>query len=437
MQDGPTATPTQLALLEAFELQNLQTNTSLLEYGLQMGFIKLRTHSGRLTMELLNAYPMSPWKLVQSLLLETFMRLGIFIPAIGLVKLALDSDSDSNQTSTTTATTTPNRHSSSESNHHEGTLRLFYVLFIIAHQFSYFDDTSIRSMHRLFMCIAIILFSWTTTNSPPCKDMIKFKKKIQHKLRIDYYLWCLLLAMDLVSTCSTPVHISPERYYGIESHMVQVLLSTFCVSHLSCSMRMIGHGRLVPIIIGTPLIFLDAGEDITLVKAITLVCCYLCFWCLDWRELVDWNHTMLCEAGICKILASEQGNLKHIARTAKRKFDYWRMEEGLDDDGWFILLDAPAAQSSVRSQQARETSEQADEDSSQESTSNQAAEEETPSSSSSSSSSSSDEQTEPNSHRDQNVTRQQLLDYSERLVYLQSRNPLLTSLAAIMLMIWK
>lgn len=367
-------------LQEAFELQNLQSNTSLLEYGLRLGLIEEK-QNGQIIMELLNIKLMSSSQIFRTIVLELLMRLGVFVSATGLVKSAIDSHGD-----------TPDA---------EDGMKCLYVISIIAHQIMNFDELSIRTINRILMSIAIILFSLTSSNTTqPCEDMKKFKQRIKNQLAVDYYLWCLLFAMDLVLTCTSPLHINLEQEYGYELNISHVVFTTCCVINLNASMQIMGHGRLVPLIFGSPLIFLDAGDSITMAKGLFLFLHYLLFWSAKWRDLVDCNHSMLCEAGVCKLLSKEKGNLWFIVWKSMRKLYHWRMEEGLDDEGWFLLLDPPASHS--------------DPVGVSNTTENEA----------------------PTDDRGQDQEHQ-LADYTGRVVYLQSRNPLLTSLAAIILMVWR
>lgn len=445
MNDGPvTALQQQDSLHEAFELFNLEThnNSTLLSYGLNLGFIERRPNDGRLTIELLNLYPMSKDKFAENLLFEFLIRLGIFIPATNSVKIAIDVG---------------------DGNHdREHIIKCLYILSIILNQIVNFDEISIRTINRLLLSVAIILFSLTRIDSRPCADMIKFKQKIRRRLLIDYYLWCLLFAMSFVLTCASPVYINLERVHGIDLHIIQMILNKFAALHLCSSIGMIGYGRLIPLIIGTPLLFLDVGDEITLAKATCLAISYFFFWLSDWREMVDWNHTMLCEAGICKILNTEPGNLKHVFKKAKSKFDEWRVEEGLDDDGWFILLDAPTNNlthdgTTIRPN-ANDSSSSSSSSSPSSSTGTTPESSENPQETNESTSDNEGEQNEDDEDRngepeeqddgvegaeeeldeDENMMHgRQLIDYSDRVIYLQSRNPLLTSLAAIMLIVWK
>lgn len=380
-------------LQESFELYNLQTNSSLLDYGLQMGFIE-RTKNGEMTIDSLNIKLMSGSQVVQSVLLEILMRLGVYLSATGLIKLAIENDSDDLDS--------------------EDSLKALYIISVFVHQFVNFDHKTIfRSINRSLMCIAIILFSLTTSNTKPCEDMKKFKHTIRHRLYGDYYLWSLLFCIDLVLTCSSPLHISIEQFYGTELNMMSNFITAYCVIHLSHSMQFIGNGRLIPIIFGTPLIFLDSSDDITLVKGLFLVLYYICFWCSDWRELADWNHPLIHDAGCCKILNQKPcKRLRFLIRDARRKFDEWRHEEGLNDEGWFLLLDPPAEQRTnpttldniapIEGDDTEEVGEEEDQ------------------------------------NDDSNQRQQQLqIDFSNRLIYLQSRNPLLIWLATIILIVWK
>lgn len=391
-------TPTQAQIIqEALELQNFQINSTLLDYGLNTGLIE-RLSNGQMIMGLLNIKLMSGSQVVRSVLLEFFMRLGVFVSATSLVKMAIDSDQQDTDA--------------------EDGIRGLYILSIVAHQVVNFDSTNIRTINRLLMSMAILLFSITTPNSPPCENMKNFKQKIRKRLAIDYYLWCLLFAMDLVLTCSSPLHINLEQEYGTELNVSHVMLSSYCVIHLSKSLQMIGHGRLSPLIMGTPLLFLDAGDSMSAFKGLSLFLYYLCFWCSDWRELVDWNHLMLCDAGVCNVLSNERGTLRQIKKKAKLKFDDWLIEHGLDDEGWFILLDPPTHRgnesivtpSGVNSEnegtQSAETNHEGTEETSITAT-------------------------------EQERSHLREVDYSGRAIYLQSRNPLLTSLAAIIIIVWK
>jgi hypothetical protein len=441
MNDGQSiALQQQDSLHEAFELFNLEThnNSSLLSYGLNLGFIERRPNDGRLTIELLNLYPMSKEKFTESLIYEFLIRLGIFIPATNSIKIAIDvGDEDNNR---------------------EQFLKSLYIISIVLNSIVQFDEISIRTINRLLLSVAIILFSLTKIDSRPCADMRKFKQKIRRQLLIDYYLWCLLFAMSFVLTCASSVFINLERVHGIDLHFIQLILNNLVALHLCSSIAMIGHGRLVPLIIGTPLLFLDVGDEITLAKGACLAVSYFFFWLSDWREMVDWNHLMLCEAGVCKILNTEPGNLKQIFKKAKNKFDEWRVEEGLDDDGWFILLDTPTNNlapdgTTIRphandSSSSAGTSPESSENNQQEvnnddSEDNERQDEhnhgEPPEDDTGERLDEDDGEEEAELDDDnQNVQPgRQLIDYSERVIYLQSRNPLLTSLAAIMLIVWK
>jgi hypothetical protein len=421
-----TALQQQDSLHEAIELFNLEahSNSSLLNYGLNLGFIERRPNDGRLTIELLNLYPMSKDKVAENLLFEFLIRLGIFIPATNSVKIAIDLDEGDKD--------------------REYTFKCLYILSIILNQIFNFDEISIRTINRLLLSVAIILFSLTKIDSRPCADMRKFKQRIRRRLLIDYYLWCLLFAMSFVLTCASSVFINLERVNGIDLHFIQLVLNKFVALHLCSSMGMIGYGRLIPLIIGTPLLFLDVGDEITLAKATCLAVSYFFFWLSDWREMVDWNHSMLCEAGICKILNTEPGNLKQVFRKAKNKFDEWRVEEGLDDDGWFILLDTPTnnptPETTIRPQPSESSSSVGQRSGSSENDQefNEGDEDE-------------DHDREPEEEQDDDGVDEEpvddnenlmpggrhLIDFSDRVIYLQSRNPLLTSLAAIMLIVWK
>lgn len=431
------------SLKEAFQLQSLSTNSSatLLEYCLQMGFVEKRLDDDRILMRTLNVYPMSDNRLVGSLAIEILVRLGIFIPATGLVKLAIDDSS---------------RGSIAQDNEYEKARYLIYILSILVHQFINFDKVSVRTINRLLMCLAIILFSLSSTNSPPCDDMKKFKFKIRRRLQIDYYLWSLLLAMNFILTWTSPMHINPELAYATEMHLLHQLWTCLCCLQLCLNMKIIGNGRLNPIIVGTPLMFLDIGDEISVIKSSSLILCYIMFWCLDWRELVDWNHPMLCEAGICKLLNTEGGNLRHLAGKARQKFEYWLMEEGIDDDGWFILLDPPiAARGSganstvLRPQSNHESSRNAaDEDRDHDNNPNGHNSSTSETSSVGDEAFLDEEEEEYESDEDEEEEEDEgeedivgghrrLIDMNDRVIYLQSRNPLLTSLAALMLLVWK
>lgn len=397
---------------EAIELYNLQTNSTLLDYGLQMGFIE-KTKNGVMNVALLNMKLLSGAQVVQSVVLEIIMRLGVYLSATGLVKLAIETDIVNTNL--------------------EDTLRSLYIFSVVVHQYVNFEATTIfRSLNRSSMCIAIVLFSLTTSNKKPCKDMIRFRHTIRHRLYVDYYLWSLLFAIDLALTCSSPLHISIEQFFGMELNMVSNFITAYCVLHLSYSMQIIGCGRLTPVVFGTPLIFLDASDDITLVKGLFLGIYYLCFWCSDWRELADWNHSLIHEAGVCKILNQKPyKRLRHIIKEARQKFDEWRLEEGLYDEGWFLVLDPPAEQR-TNPATINDVVEFDDDDAEVDDD---------------------DDITEigaENGHIDDNnpqeidgnVERgreeeQQLINYADRVIYLQSRNPLLVWLAAIILIVWK
>lgn len=388
-------------LQEASELYNLEiSNSTLLDYGLRMGFINCSS-SGHIIIDSLNMKLMSDGQIIKGILIEALVRLGIFLSACNLVKIAIDSKP--NQRSQTTASQARPQMIDEYEDIREGCIGL-YVLAILVHQVSSFDETSIRTLNRMSMTIAMILFTVTSADTKPCENMRKFKHKIRHRLMVDYYLWFLLLAMDFVLTCSSPFHTNLENVYGIELNLSHIVLSLYCSMHLSDTMQMIGQGGLTPLILGTPLIFLDAGDNITPVKAVILGFYYFRFYCSEWRELIDWNHSLLCQADICKILSQESGNLTQIIEKAKSKFDHWRTEEGLDDDGWFLILDPPLNQVNLSHEDA--ANENDDED---------------------------DEPSEGRANRNE----QQIVDYTDRAIYLQSRNPLLTSLAVVMLLVWQ
>lgn len=448
------------SLKEAFQLQSLSTNSTatLLEYCLKMGFVEKRLDDDRILMKSLNVYPMSESRLVGSLAIEILARLGILIPATGLVKLAIDDSS---------------RSSVAQDKEYEKTRYLIYILSILLHQFINFDKVSVRTINRLLMCLAIILFSLSSTNSPPCDDMKQFKTRIRRRLQTDYYFWTLLLAMNFVLTWTSPMHINPEFAYVTEMHLFHQLWTCLCCVQMCLNMKLIGNGRLNPIIVGTPLMFLDIGDEISIIKCSSLVLCYIMFWCLDWRELVDWNHPMLCEAGICKLLKTERGNFSHLAGRARQKFELWLMEEGIDDEGWFILLDPPiaargaGANSTVfRPQSNHESSSgQADhrldgDDYIQPTTTTTTTnisqtgpninQDNISSTTSDESSMNQETRDEDGGHNTDEATDdgqddgddlygigQPLVDMNDRVIYLQSRNPLLTSLAALMLLVWK
>lgn len=387
-------------LQEAFELYNLETNSSLLNFGLNMGLIE-KTTNNDMTMNSLNIKLMSESQVIQSVLLEVLMRLGIYLSATGLVKLSIQTDFDDPDT--------------------EDTLRGFYILSVVVHQLVNFQETStFRSLNRALMSIAIILFSITTTNTKPCQDMKEFMFKIRHRLWGDYYLWMLLFAIDLVLTCSSPILLNIEQFYGLELN-ISNFITAYCVIHLAHSMQMIGNGRLTPLIVGTPLLFLDAGDNITLVKGLFLTMYYLCFWCSDWRELVDWHHSLIHDAGVCKIFnQSPNKRLRLLLREARQKFDDWRLEEGLDDEGWFLLLDAPPElpQQSTRQQQSSTATNRT----------NPHQEDDQPNF---------EELEVEGENEDREEEDEQHLDYAGRVIYLQSRNPLLVWLATIILIVWK
>lgn len=406
-------TPTKI-LQEAFELQSFQINNStLLDYGLHTGLIS-RSSNGQMIMSLLNIKLMSGGDVVKSVLMELFLRLGIFVSATSLIKMAIDSDTQDPDV--------------------EDVIRGIYILSVLFHQSINFNSTNLRNINRLLMSVAILLFNITTPNSPPCENMKNFKHKIRKRLTFDYYLWCLLFAMDLVLTWSSPLHIDLEQAYGTELNISHIMLSSYCVIHLSRSMQMIGHGRLTPLIIGTPLLFLDAGDSVSAVKALALVLYYLCFWCSDWRELVDWNHLLLCEAGVCSVLSSEQGNLKQIRSRAKTKFDDWLIEHGLDDEGWFIVFDSP---SHVRNGTIIDENESSDTNQNESEPEIETEETEPPEGSN-------DEQNENNptfrstsDHESDSNNQPRDSNISGRVIYLPSRHPLLTTLAAILIIVWK
>lgn len=415
---------------EASELYNLQTqtNSSLLEFGLNLGFIERRPIDGRLTIESLNVFPSSSRKLFERLMTEFVLRLGMFIPATSLVNIAIQSNPHD-----------PDR---------EDALRCVYIFSILLHQIVNYDKTSVRTINRLLVCVAIILFSLTTTNSKPCNNMESFKKKIRTRLLVDYYLWTITLAMSYVLTCTSPLYINLELTHGIEMHTYHTLVTVFCVMHLCINMRLIGYGRLAPLIEGTSLLFLDAGDDITPMKCAVLFLLYLRFWASDWRELVDWNHSMLCEAGICELLNEGTGKLSAKVEKAKRKFDDWRLEEGMDDDGWFILLDAPARgtttfrapnESSSDGTNSVDANTTHSDDQINRNTGGNNEQNQTHSDSDEIDQENDDENSEEEDDDDDDddaMNGQQVID-SERVIYLQSRNPLLTSLAIIILVLWK
>lgn len=369
---------------------------------------------------------MNSYDALNSVVLEVFMRLCIFFPATSLVKMAIDLENPE-----------PSK---------EITIRNIYILSIITHQLANCDEISIRTLNRLLMCTAITLFCLTIRSSQPCEDMKKFKRKIQQRLELDYFLWCLLFAMDLVLTYSSSFRINLEFAYGVDFHMFHILLSSFTIVHLSRLMRITGNGKLMPLVAGTPMLFLDAGSDITVVKSFLLLLCYICFWCSDWRELVDWNHSMMCDAGICKLLNTENGTLRSVELLARSKFDEWRFEEGLDDDGWFILLEPPSTRSTsnvVRINNGEQGSTNEEDSNGNNETSDETNREgaQHQGTWTDTEAATGDEQgseIEDNEYQHQTYAAdQQLIDYTDRVIYLQSRNPLLTSLAAIMLVLWK
>lgn len=394
MSDGgiPISPPSQAneivspIIQEAFELLNLQINNStLLDYGLHTGLIE-RLTNGQMIMSLLNIKLMTGGEMFKSVLIEFLIRLGIFISASSFVKTAIESNVQNQDAD-------------------DGILGL-YVFSILIHQITNFDTVSLRTINRLLMTMAILLFSITTPNSAPCESMRNFKKRMKRRLIVDYYLWCLLFAMDLILTCSSPLHINLEQEYGIEFNIAHLILTVYCVLHLSKSMQMIGHGRLTPLILGTPLLFLDAGDSISSAKGTLLFMYYARFWLSDWRELVDWNHVMLCEAGVCSVLCNGRGDLSHIRREAKTKFHDWLLEHGLDDNGWFILLDPPA--NMTNGSIVTDSGTQPD--------------------------------TDENEDEDARPATSEILierDYTGRAIYLRSRNPLLTSLAAVIIIMLK
>lgn len=441
--EAATLTQRQDSLRETFELFNLETNlnSSLLSYGLNLGFIERRPADDRLSIVNLNIYPTNENKLVFGLLIELIVRVGIFIPASNLIRVAIEfGDKD---------------------NDRDNLMKCFYIMATILHQVINFDETSMRTINRVLLCVAVTLFSLTKIDSKPCEDMVRFKQKIKRRLLTDYYLWCLMLAMTFVLTFASTIVINPERVQGYDIHFYQMALNCFVSLHLSNSMRIIGYGRLIPLIIGTPLLFYDVGDEVTAIKALSLGTTYLLFWLSDWREMVDWNHSMLCEAGICKILNAEPGNLKHKFRKAKGKFDEWRLEEGLDDDGWFMLLDAPTNIPTTPpsgSQGAPTSSRSRPNDTSAPATTpNGDHRQQVPLVTEAGSSEGHDQgadDSESRSHGssldegqeavaggllvdEDNEMFGRLIDFSDRVIYLPSRNPLLTSLAAIVLIVWK
>jgi len=377
---------------EALEIQNLQTNTSLLDYGLHLGLFE-RSTSGQVIAGSLNLKVLSPVVVVVNLSLELLVRLGIFVSATGLVGQAI-----------VPATTNPKN---------ADKLRCLYVFSAATHQIMNFDVTSIRTVNRLLMSIVIMLFGLRASISQPCEDLRKFMLRISYRLRIDYYLWCLLLAMDLVLTWSSTIHINLEQEYGTEINISHIMLSSYCVIQLSSSMLVIGNGLLTLLIMGTPLMFLDAGDNITVAKGISLFLYYLCFWSSDWRELFDWNHPILCKAEICKTLSTHPGDIKTVVREAAQKFDNWRIEEGLDDDGCFIAFDPPF----VRSSDTTDANLNADQSIDLQNNS-------------------SDNDEEASGSSGQQPEERLTFDTSQA-IYLQSRNPLLLTLAAIIIVIWK
>lgn len=406
-----------LMLQEAFELQHLQNNGSLLEYGLRTGLIGAVSDS-YMFIDQLNIKLMSQSQIVSLVLLELLVRLGVFVSTTGLVKLCIDPIHEDDRA-------------------REGGLKVLYVLAMVTHQTLNFNTFSIRTVNRLLMSLAIILFSLTTFTERSCKDMERFKHRIGRRLSIDYYMWCTMFAMGLVLTCSSPIHINLEYEYGHESHIVLVIITLICASSLGSRMMLIGQGRLSPLILGTPMVFLDAGDYITIVKAIILFIYYIGFWSLDWREAVDWNHAMICQSGVCRLLSKQAGTYEELRKAASSKFDMWRMSEGLDDDGWFILLDPTSSTHDDASPESRSSEEETNSDHDQAEDQQEASEQQQQQQQQTDN----EEEDDDDEHIDALLNdlneRDHLVLRASRVIYLQSRHPLLTSLAALMLLVWE